>query len=100
MQFVPEFKLLYDRDTRHLAYEDGNRKTGRTDHYAAKVLNLLEVVSKDGALVGELEERLGVTKQGGLAGALRLLVEDGRVVQRKQGTGKRNWLTEHAPTEA
>jgi hypothetical protein len=100
MQFVPEFKLVYDRDTRHLAYEDGNRKTASTDRYATQIVNVLEVVGAAGALVGELEDRLGVTKKGALSSALRQLITDGLVVQRASGNGKRNWLAEHAPIEA
>nr|WP_253942372.1 AAA family ATPase [Nocardioides sp. zg-1230] len=97
--YVPEFKLEYDRSTRRLTGADGNRRTNGIDKWKPEILNALATVEGKGAIVGDLEKRLNVTKKGGLSGALSSLESEGLIVRKKIGPSTRQWLKEHAPKE-
>jgi hypothetical protein len=94
---VPEFRLEYDPGTHRLSAEDGNRRDGAVEVYKPGILSALEAVGEKGALMKDLEARIETKKRGALAHPVRLLVEEGLVVQRKEGNAKRNWLKRFAP---
>jgi hypothetical protein len=100
MDYVPEFRLAYQRSTRRLVAEDGNRRDNSTEKYRTAILNVLEVVEKEGAAVGALEMRLDINKKGALTPALGDLIREGLIVQRKRGNAKVNYLPQFAPSEA
>ena len=95
--FTPEFRLSFDPGSRRLTAEEGNRRDYAARRYTSEVLNALEAAAGSGALVGELEERLSVKKKGSLKASLDALVQQGSVVQRKEGNAKRTWLKEYVP---
>lgn len=64
MEYVPEFKLVFDKATRHLSAEDGNRRTASVDKWRDQILNALEVAAEAGAKVSELESKLGCDQEG------------------------------------
>ncbi len=98
LPYVPEFRLSYDRVTRRLSAEEGNRRENGLDKHKAAVLAGLQSAGTAGALVGELERKLGVTKRGALSKAVAALLAEGLIVQRTEArNAKRNWLPEFAP---
>lgn len=100
LPYLPEFKLDYDADSRRLSAGEGNRRDAGLEKNKAAVLVGLEAAGTTGALVGELEKKLGITKKGALTAALRVLVADGLIVQRPApNNAKRQWLPQFAPAE-
>lgn len=100
MDYVPEFRLDYDKHTRHLTAEQGNRRDNERTKHRPGVLNALETAGSAGALVGELEQKLQVSKKGALKSTVNDLISEGLVIQRRQGNAKRTWLSRHAPEES
>lgn len=98
LPYVPEFRLSYDAAMRRLSAEEGNRRENGLDKHKAAVLAGLGSAGTAGALVGEMERKLGITKRGALSKAVAALLAEGLIVQRTEArNAKRNWLPEFAP---